>query len=94
MIRSGQVAIGFDRDMVRMALGDPSHLNINASAMGSSTIWEYHVAEPKLGAFVGATVRNGVDAGVGLRGSPIQSKLLKRVTFDASGKVSHYQSFN
>ena len=94
LIRSGQIAVGFDRDMVHMAYGEPSHRHTRAGAGGSSMVWEYDELQPRVGAFVGATVRRGVDAGVGVSGSPTRTKLRKRVVFGPNGTVTQFQSFD
>lgn len=40
MIRTGQVAVGFDQDMVHMALGDPSRETTVDTAAGKQVVWE------------------------------------------------------
>ncbi len=40
-IRGGQVDIGFQPDMVRMALGDPQRKQVRRTAAGTSEIWLY-----------------------------------------------------
>ncbi|HQF19751.1 MAG TPA: hypothetical protein PLT37_00740 [Kiritimatiellia bacterium] len=40
-IRSGQIDIGFQPDMVRMALGDPQRKQVRRTAAGSTEIWLY-----------------------------------------------------
>lgn len=40
-IRRGQVAIGFNAEMVRLALGEPDRYSIRTDADGTSEIWSY-----------------------------------------------------
>ncbi len=41
MIRAGKVGIGFDMEMVRLALGDPDRVRERLDAKGRSEIWSY-----------------------------------------------------
>jgi len=41
MIRHGQVALGFDQEMVKLALGDPDRILQRTDENGSSEIWSY-----------------------------------------------------
>ncbi|HWA86404.1 MAG TPA: hypothetical protein VG710_09295 [Opitutus sp.] len=41
MIREGRVGVGFDMDMVRLALGDPDHVRERIDQSGKSEIWSY-----------------------------------------------------
>ncbi len=41
MIREGRVGIGFDKEMVRLALGDPDRVRERIDASGRSEIWYY-----------------------------------------------------
>jgi hypothetical protein len=41
LIREGKVAIGFDRDMVRLAVGDPDQRWLRTDAKGRAEIWSY-----------------------------------------------------
>jgi len=98
MIRTGQVAVGFDQDMVRMALGDPSREATVDSAAGKQIAWEYRQLKPSLGIGIGGgigTGGSGVGIGTGVGVSPNKTKLLKRVVFDRqTGKVSQVESYN
>jgi hypothetical protein len=98
MIRTGQVAVGFDQDMVRMALGDPSRETTVASAAGKQIAWEYRHLKPSIGIGVGGSIGTrgsgiGVGSGVGI--SPNNTKLRKRVIFDRqTGEVSRVESYD
>lgn len=99
MIRTGQVAVGFDQDQVRMALGDPDREATVENAGGKQIVWEYRNIKPSLGFSVGASTgswsRSGVGTGVGVGVSPDRTKLLKRIVFDRlSGTVKSIQSFD
>ncbi len=41
MIREGRVDIGFDMDMVKLALGDPDRVRERIDANGKSEVWSY-----------------------------------------------------
>jgi len=98
LIRSGQIAVGFDEDQVRMALGKPSHIKSDTSSNGTRYIWTYNELEPDYNIFnsVGISTRGGgVGAGIGVSGTPTRSKLRKRVVFERSNqRVSDFQSYD
>jgi len=97
MIRTGQVAVGFDQDMVRMALGDPSREATVDTAGGKQIVWEYSQLKPTLGIGLGGgigTGGSGVGIGTGVGVSPNKTKLLKRIVFDRqTGTVSRVESY-
>jgi outer membrane protein assembly factor BamE (lipoprotein component of BamABCDE complex) len=41
LIKQGKIAIGFDEDMVRLALGDPERITMRTDASGQSEVWHY-----------------------------------------------------
>ncbi|MDB6169095.1 MAG: hypothetical protein JWM88_1959 [Verrucomicrobia bacterium] len=41
LIKQGKVAVGFDMEMVKLALGDPDHIRVRSDAHGQSEIWSY-----------------------------------------------------
>jgi hypothetical protein len=98
MIRTGQVAVAFDQDMVRMALGDPSREATVDTAAGKQIVWEYRQIKPSLGIGLGGgigTRSRGLGIGTGVGISPNKTKLLKRVVFDRqTGKVSKIASYD
>lgn len=99
MIRTGQVAVGFDQDMVRMALGEPSNRKTSDTAGGTQTVWEYREIKPSVGVNLGGIIRstgkNGVGLGSGVNVNPDRTKLLKRIVFDRqTGEVSRIETFD
>ncbi|HTX64665.1 MAG TPA: hypothetical protein VMD31_02765 [Opitutaceae bacterium] len=40
-IRMGQIAVGFDPQMVELALGEPDHVTTRTTAEGASEVWHY-----------------------------------------------------
>ncbi len=98
MIRTGQVAVGFDQDMVRMALGDPSRETTIDTANGKQIVWEYREIKPSLGLTLGGgigTRGSGIGVGTGVNVRPDRTKLLKRVVFDRhTGNVARVESYN
>jgi len=98
MIRTGQVAVGFDTDQVRMSLGDPSREATIETPTGKAVVWEYRELSPSLGISLGGgigTRGSGVGLGTGVGVNPNNTKLLKRITFDRkTGDVSRVESYN
>ncbi len=41
LIRQGKVGIGFDEDMVRLAVGEPDRKWVRTEATGTSEVWSY-----------------------------------------------------
>ena len=40
-IRHGQIDVGFSKDMVKMALGNPDHIFLRKTAAGTNEVWSY-----------------------------------------------------
>ena len=95
LIRMGQIAVGFNPDQVRMALGKPSRESTKVSAAGTEIVWKYRTFKPGFGLGIGASSGGSIGAGVGVQASPERTHLLKRIVFDRqTGKVSAIQSFD
>ena len=45
LIKHGQVALGFDEEMVKLALGDPDRITTRTDASGTSEVWHYETYE-------------------------------------------------
>lgn len=45
LIRHGRIAIGFTKEMVELALGDPDHITTRTTAKGVTEIWRYTTYE-------------------------------------------------
>ncbi|HTB81658.1 MAG TPA: hypothetical protein VK717_12305 [Opitutaceae bacterium] len=41
LIKQGKVALGFDVEMVKLALGDPDRITTRTDASGTSEVWHY-----------------------------------------------------
>jgi outer membrane protein assembly factor BamE (lipoprotein component of BamABCDE complex) len=41
MIRKGEVGLGFDQEMVQLALGEPDRIRTRTDAEGTSEVWAY-----------------------------------------------------
>lgn len=97
MIRTGQIAVGFDQDMVRMALGDPSREASVDTAGGKQLAWEYRKVKPSMSVGIGGgigTGGSGIGIGSGVGVSPNRTNLEKRVIFDRqTGEVSKIESY-
>ncbi len=98
LIRMGQVAVGFDQEQVRMALGAPSQETTVDTAGGKAVVWEYRAIQPTVGVSAGggiSTRGSGIGIGTGVGVSPNRTKLLKRITFDRqTGKVSRVETYD
>lgn len=94
LIRQGRIEIGFDPEQVRLAWGDPQKSRKETTPKGTRMVWEYTRLRPNLGAYSGATIDRGFNAGVRMKGSPTQTKLIGRVFFDPrTGEVERFQEF-
>ncbi|MFO8027359.1 MAG: hypothetical protein R6U56_06825 [Opitutales bacterium] len=98
LIRMGEVAVGFDQEQVRMALGEPSRETTVDTAAGKAIVWEYRELKPSLGLSLGGgigTRGSGVGVGTGVGVSPDRTNLLKRIVFDRqTGEVSKVESYD
>jgi hypothetical protein len=45
LVKQGQIGIGFDADMVKLALGEPDHVNQLVNQEGTNEIWTYVTVE-------------------------------------------------
>lgn len=97
LIRMGEVAVGFDQEQVRMALGAPSRETTVDTAAGKQIVWEYRSLAPSVGLSVGGilgTRGSGASVGTGVGVSPGRTKLDKRIVFDRqTGEVSKVESY-
>jgi len=73
MIREGKVDLGYDENMVRLALGDPDETSTEVAEEGETLMWGYTRSRPGLsigvggGSFGGST---GMGGGVGMGSGP------------------------
>ncbi|WP_269524122.1 hypothetical protein [Coraliomargarita parva] len=98
LIRLGEVAVGFDQEQVRMALGAPSRESTVETAEGKQIVWEYRRPKPNLGLGLGiggGTRGVGLGGGVGIGANTNSSNLQKRIIFDRNtGTVSKVESYD
>lgn len=72
-LRLGKVAVGYDEDMVRMALGKPDETSVEMNEAGETIMWGYTRSRPGIsvglggGSFGGGTAVGG---GVGMGSDP------------------------
>ncbi len=72
-LRMGKVAVGYDMDMVRMALGEPDETSTAINESGETLLWGYTRSRPGFsvglggGSFGGST---GLGMGVGIGSGP------------------------
>jgi outer membrane protein assembly factor BamE (lipoprotein component of BamABCDE complex) len=100
LVKGGQIAVGFDRDMVRLALGEPTRVSVNTDKAGQYEVWHYVTYEDYQGAVIytgyyhrwggwGAPIFWG-DVGY-YDGYPIRVHDRIRVEFDTSGRVARIE---
>ena len=89
-VEQGQVAVGFNEEQVRMALGDPDDVNTRTTAEGESEVWTYRDRRPRLGlglGLSGGSGGTGVGVGVGTSSGGTQKARL-RVVFSQGAVTS------
>ncbi|MGI9295404.1 MAG: hypothetical protein ACR2PS_15605 [Pseudomonadales bacterium] len=94
-IQNGEVKVGFNADMVQMALGKPSHTALQATTDGTLTTLSFSKKRPGLGFSIGGGSFGGstsVGAGVGVS-TPPQEKFTHIVDL-VDGKVSQIRYFS
>lgn len=91
-IKAGGVDPGFDADMTRMALGEPSRKTTRKTADAVQEIWSYGAARarPSLGIGLGTGIGAGGFGGVSV-GSEGPEGERARVVFEG-GKVVSYEA--
>jgi len=52
LIKKGQIALGFDQEMVQLALGEPDRLITRTDASGTKEIWSYTTYEGSDGMYL------------------------------------------
>lgn len=100
LVRAGQIAVGFEMDAVKLALGDPTRVTVNTDKTGQHQVWHYTTYEDYQGAviYTGYYHRWGGWGGprfwgdVGYyNGYPVHVHDRIRVDFDNSGRVVSIQ---
>lgn len=100
LVRGGQIAVGFNRDEVKLALGDPNRVTVHTDSTGQHEVWHYVTYEDFEGAVIysgyyhrwggwGAPVFWG-DVGY-YNGYPIRVHDRIRIEFDNSGRVARIE---
>jgi hypothetical protein len=94
-IRTGKVALGYDQDMVRMALGKPDETSTELRQDGEILTWGYTKSSPGVsiglgGGGLGSGV--GVGGGVGVGSGP--KKNYTAIIEFREGKVSNARYFD
>ena len=52
LVRKGQIAVGFDMEAVRLALGDPTRIVTRTTAAGQHEVWHYVTYEDSQGVII------------------------------------------
>jgi outer membrane protein assembly factor BamE (lipoprotein component of BamABCDE complex) len=104
LVTNGQIAVGFDMQTVKLALGDPDAITLQTTAMGQTQIWHYVTYETYdgyviYGGYYGRGWRRGYGGGYWggpwgdpyFAGYPARVHERFRVTFDRTGRVQSIQ---
>ena len=100
LVKAGQIAVGFDMDAVKLALGDPTHITVNTDKNGQHEVWHYTTYEDASGVVIysGYYHRWGGWGGprfwgdVGYyNGYPVRVHDRIRVEFDSNMRVASIQ---
>jgi hypothetical protein len=90
-IRQGRIEVGFTKEMVLMALGDPARQFVRRSDQGETDVWIYPRTGPRfslgLGLGADAAGRGGVGGGLAVSAGPSDFEEKMRVEF-VVGKVT------
>jgi len=94
MIKKGQAGVGFDQEMVKLALGEPDRIVVRTDAQGSTEIWSYMIYDSN----DGVLLYRGYYHRYYVWGDPFYPYYLSysarrtreqlKVVFDVSGKVA------
>jgi outer membrane protein assembly factor BamE (lipoprotein component of BamABCDE complex) len=52
LVKAGQIAVGFDMDAVKLALGDPTRITVNTDKGGQHEVWHYTTYEDASGVVI------------------------------------------
>jgi outer membrane protein assembly factor BamE (lipoprotein component of BamABCDE complex) len=52
LVKAGQIAVGFDMDTVKLALGDPDRVVVETNAAGQHEVWRYVTYEDYQGVVI------------------------------------------
>jgi outer membrane protein assembly factor BamE (lipoprotein component of BamABCDE complex) len=97
LVKAGQIAVGFDMDAVKLALGDPTRVTVTTDSTGQHQVWHYTTYEDAQGVVIysGYYHRWGGWGGprfwgdVGYyNGYPVHVHDRIRVTFDNNNRVT------
>ncbi len=82
-IRAGKVDIGFTRQMVKLALGEPDNVYTRKTEKGTAEIWAYRDKSPSISIGFGiGGGGSGVGGGVGLSSRGERNDEKTRVVFE------------
>jgi outer membrane protein assembly factor BamE (lipoprotein component of BamABCDE complex) len=102
LVKAGQVAVGFDMDTVRLALGDPDRSYVVSDARGAHEVWHYITYEDNQGVIIfggyyhryrgwGGPRFGGGPGLVYYNGYPARVHDRILVIFDTAGRVAQVQ---
>jgi outer membrane protein assembly factor BamE (lipoprotein component of BamABCDE complex) len=100
LVKAGQIAVGFDMNAVKLALGDPTRVTVNTDKFGQHEVWHYTTYEDASGVviYTGYYHRWGGWGGPVFwgpngyyNGYPVRVHDRIRVDFDINGRVSSIQ---
>ena len=93
-IRQGRVAVGYDEDMVQMAMGNPNEKSTETNAEGETLMWGYTRSRPGISIGIGGGSYGGgggVGGGIGMGSGP-KRDYIAIIEF-RGGKVTNVRRF-
>jgi outer membrane protein assembly factor BamE (lipoprotein component of BamABCDE complex) len=100
LVKAGQIAVGFDMDAVKLALGDPTRVTVNTDKSGQHEVWHYTTYEDASGVVIYSGYYHRWGGWGGPRfwgdvgyydGYPVRVHDRIRVEFDLNARVSSIQ---
>ena len=92
LIKSRQIAVGFDEEQVRMAWGNPNSIHSTLN----SFYWTYNALKTRNSVIqqVGTAIARGNDPAVAATNNSLHNRVTKRVVFDKETKrVISFQAY-
>jgi len=92
-IRNGQVALGFDEDQVRYALGEPDEISTQVDSSGETMTWVYSSSRPGVSVGLGGFGIGGIGLGGGVGVGSGSKTSVEAVVEFREGRVTKIRRF-
>lgn len=95
-VSEGQIAVGFSREQVRMAWGEPDHIGVETTAEGKTERWLYEKGSPAFGIGLGVGSFGGSGGVGGSVGTTVggKSNIIAMARFQQGAVVSFERAGN